>query len=120
MATQSLFDKYGGFSGVSRIVMSFYDAVLDSERIGDFFEHVDMPRLIDHQTKFMAALLGGPADIGDKRLAQVHLPLGIGAPEFEEMKTLLAGALRDNGVAEEDVRSVVDAIEARRALIVAS
>lgn len=56
MAT--MFERYGGFANVSKIVMSFYDKVLDSDVIGDYFEDVDMWALIDHQTKFIAPPAG--------------------------------------------------------------
>jgi hypothetical protein len=44
---RSMFDRYGGFANLSKVVMAFYDKVLDSEIIGDYFEYVDMRRLID-------------------------------------------------------------------------
>ncbi len=59
MSEQSLFDKYGGFSKVSKIVLAFYDTLLDSDEIGPFFDDIDMTKMVDHQTKFVASLLGG-------------------------------------------------------------
>ena len=44
---RSLFEKYGGFKTVSKIVMDFYEMALDSDQIGDYFENIDMGRLID-------------------------------------------------------------------------
>jgi hypothetical protein len=46
---RSMFDRYGGFANLSKVVMAFYDKVLDSEIIGDYFEHVDMRRLIGYR-----------------------------------------------------------------------
>ena len=60
--SDTLYQKYGGFGAISRVVIDFYDRLLDSETVGDYFDNVDMKRLIDHQTKFIAYLLGGPAD----------------------------------------------------------
>jgi len=57
--SQTLFDKYGGFATVSRIVSAFYDEVLESEQLRPYFRGLDMRRLVDHQTKFIAALMGG-------------------------------------------------------------
>lgn len=31
----SLYEKYGGFAVVNRIVMAFYDALLDSDELGN-------------------------------------------------------------------------------------
>lgn len=55
----TLFDKYGGFAAVSKLVMAFYDRILDSDQVGGYFEDIDMKRLIDHQTKFVASIMGG-------------------------------------------------------------
>ena len=115
----SLFQKYGGFSSVSRIVLSFYDKVLDSDQIGDFFVDVDMNRLIDHQTKFIASILGGPVSYNDKRLAQVHLGMGISNSDFDEMVKLLRESLIESGFDPGDCRAATMAIESRRASIVA-
>ncbi|MGD1926244.1 MAG: group 1 truncated hemoglobin [Paracoccaceae bacterium] len=116
--SQTLYDKYGGFASVSRIVMEFYDRILDSESVGDYFENADMKRLIDHQTKFIAYLLGGPADYTGDRLEQLHAHLKIKGADFDEMKEILEGTLTDHGVEEADCAAVMAAVEARRGLIV--
>lgn len=117
MAT-SLFQKYGGFAAISRIVLSFYDRALDSDQIGGYFEDVDMKRLVDHQTKFVSSLLGGPASYTDERLRQMHQHLGITHADFDEMQKLLTEALEQHGFAAEDCRLVAAEIEARRGVIV--
>jgi hemoglobin len=114
----SLFQKYGGFAAISRIVLSFYDKALDSDQIGGYFEDVDMKRLVDHQTKFVSSLLGGPAAYTNERLRQMHQHLGISDADFDEMRTLLAEALIEHGFATTDRDAVVAEIEARRSVIV--
>ncbi len=116
--SQTLFEKYGGFATVSRIVMDFYDRALDSDQIGDFFEGVEMKKLIDHQTKFIATLMGGPASYTNERLAAMHARLAINNTDFDEMKKLLAETLVEHGVAEEDIAAVAHEIEVRRDSIV--
>jgi hemoglobin len=116
---QTIYEKYGGFAGISRVVLDFYDKVLDSDEIGDYFDGVDMKRLVDHQTKFIAYVTGGPADFSDSRLQQVHAHLNISGDDFEEMKRLLAETLREHNYAEADVKTVIGAIEERRTAIVA-
>ncbi|MEM9148103.1 MAG: group 1 truncated hemoglobin [Pseudomonadota bacterium] len=115
---QSLYQKYGGFGSISRVVMDFYDRLLDSEEVGSFFDDVDLKRLIDHQTKFVASLLGGPADYTDERLAQLHGHLKIEASHFDAMAALLAETLDDHGFEPGDRDAVLAEIEARRSLIV--
>ena len=116
---QTLYDKYGGFSTVSRIVLDFYERALDSDQIGDYFEDVDMAKLMDHQTKFVSSLLGGPASYSNDHLRQIHLDLRIGDDDFTEMADVLSETLIDHGMSREDAAEVVKAIEARRAFIVA-
>lgn len=116
--TATLFQKYGGFASISRVVLTFYDKALDSEQIGDFFDDIDMPRLIDHQTKFIASLLGGPASYSDARLQQIHAHLGVSDADMDEMAALLAEALEEHGFEPADRDAALREIEARRNLIV--
>ena len=116
---RTLYDKYGGFSTVSRLVLDFYERALDSDRIGDYFEDVDMSRLVDHQTKFVSSLLGGPASYSDDHLRQIHVHLAIDDEDFDEMIEVFADTLVDHGVSQADKEAVVAEIESRRAFIVA-
>jgi hemoglobin len=116
--TTSLFQKYGGFAKVSRVVLTFYDKVLDSDQIGDFFDGVDMSKLVDHQTKFISSLLGGPASYSDERLRQLHSHLGISDADMDEMIRLLDEALDEHGFEPADRELVTREIEARRKFIV--
>lgn len=115
---ETLYDKYGGFAAISRVVMAFYDELLDSDVVGPFFDDVDMKRLMDHQTKFVASLLGGPADISDIRLEQAHKSLNISGEHFEEMKRILDQTLADHGFEADDRMTVMAAIEERRGQVV--
>ena len=117
--SQTLFQKYGGFGAVSRIVMDFYDKALESDQIGDYFEHAEIAKLIDHQTKFVSSLLGGPAAYTDRQLGQLHHHLAISDADFDEMSKLLGESLREHGMDAADVAHVAAEIEARRAVIVA-
>ena len=114
----TLFQKYGGFAKISRVVLTFYDKVLDSEQIGDFFDGIDMSRLVDQQTKFISSLVGGPASYTDDRLKQLHAHLGITDQDFDEMAKLLGEALAENGFEPRDCDMVTREIEARRKFIV--
>ncbi|WP_375227644.1 group I truncated hemoglobin [Roseobacter sp. S98] len=113
----STFQKYGGFGTVSRVVLSFYEMVLDSDIVGHHFDDVDMARLMDHQTKFVSALMGGPSAMTDDRLAHVHHALDISAQEFDEVVRLLGEAMREHGMADADIRDVAREFEARRGCI---
>lgn len=115
---QTLFQKYGGFSKVSRIVLDLYDRLLDDDDVGPFFDEVDMARIVDHQTKFVSSLLGGPASYTDDQISKMHRHLAINARHFDTLAEILAETLADHGVEPEDVEAVVQAFEARRKLVV--
>jgi hemoglobin len=112
------FEKYGGFGTVSKIVLTFYEMVLDSDTVGHHFEHVDMPRLMDHQTKFISSLMGGPASISDERLRAVHAHIAITNAEFDEIVSLLSEALRQHRFDTSDIEALALAVESKRALVV--
>jgi len=116
--SQSIFERYGGFASVSRIVMAFYELVLDSPVISPYFANTDMKRLIDHQTKFMAYLMGGPASFSDEHLERVHRGMEIDRRAFDEMVTLLTETLEDFGFEAADIAVVRNELELRAPLII--
>ena len=117
---KSLYDKYGGFSTVSKVVMTLYDKLLDDDDVGPFFDDVDMPKLIDHQTKFVSSLMGGPASFTDTHIANAHRHLTIYDAHFDRLKELIAETLTEFGVDEEDIQTVLAAFEQRRGLLIES
>ena len=117
---RSLFEKYGGFANISKIVMVFYDKALDSDVIGGYFDDIDMRRLIDHQTKFIASLMGGPASYSNEALQQVHEPYKIDTAALDEMAALLRTTLEEFDVVPEDVDLVMSEITARARYVVSA
>ena len=89
----SIFIRYGGFASVSRVVSDFYGRVSDSKVLTPYFEGIDMARLIDHQTKFIATLMGGPASYSDEHIERVHAHMGITDEAFREAALLLRETL---------------------------
>lgn len=114
----SIFERYGGFAKIRRVVSDFYDLVLDSDLIAHHFESIDMAPLIDHQTRFIASVTGGPASYSDEHLKRVHERFAITRAEFLEMAALLGEALEDNGFAEADVATVINEVRRREPAIV--
>jgi hemoglobin len=114
----SLFERLGGFARVRLIISDFYDRVLESERLAVHFRHIDMRRLVDHQTKFIAAIMGGPASFTDEQISRAHARFGITMAEFEEMTGLLRETLEDFDVAEADIARVLVHVESMRAHVV--
>jgi len=100
--------------------MAFYDEAIDSDIIGPYFEDVDMRRLVDHQTKFIASVMGGPASYSDDVLQRVHASLNISREAFNEMARLLRQTLVDFELQEEDVNLIMHEIDSRANLIISS
>jgi hemoglobin len=107
---QSLYDKYGGFSPVSKIVHEFYRRVLESDLLLPYFEKANMQRLMDHQTQFFSMLLGGPVTYSGEQLDKIHRPLNIDEEAFGEVLDVLEEVLEDSGVAGEDVETIIGAL----------
>jgi hemoglobin len=116
MAT--LFEKYGGFAAISKIVMDFYGRVLDSDEVGPFFDNIEMGRQIDHQTKFIAQVLGGPAAYTNDMLQRVHAAHDIDRTACNEVARLLSQTLSDHGMSEDDLNFVMTEIETRSRFII--
>ena len=77
-----------------------------------------MAQVIDHQTKFIASLMGGPAAFSDERLRQVHRALCLGHADMDEMSRLLRQTLEEFNMAPPDIDAVIAEVEMRRPLIV--
>ena len=116
---QTLFERCGGFTVVSKVVMSFYDKILDSPVTSTYFSGVDMKRLIDHQTKFFAALMGGPASYTNDHLEKVHARLGITETAFMEAMVLMKDTLEEFDFQDEDIQQVADEMMIRKNYIIA-
>jgi len=116
--SESIFERYGGFAFVRKVVSEFYDRVLDDVSLSPFFANTDMRRQIDHQTQFIASLIGGPASLSDEGLRRVHQNLGIRDADFDTMMGVLAETLEDFGFSGEDVRQVMGEMNRRRHLVV--
>jgi hemoglobin len=115
----STFERLGGFARVRLLVSEFYEKVLESKRLSVHFRNIDMRRLIDHQTKFISAIMGGPAAFTDEQIARAHVRLGITAEEFDEMNELFLEPLEDFGLDPTDVVRLHTHVQSLREYIVA-
>ena len=92
---QTIFERSGGFASVRKVVSTFYEYVLESEEVAPYFEGIDMRRQIDHQSKFISAMMGGPGSYSDEHLARVHARLNIDRSAFLVIGGLLKEAMED-------------------------
>ena len=116
--SRSLFEKYGGFASISKVVFAFYEKAIESDVIGPYFEDSDMRALVVHQTKFISSVMGGPASYSDEALRRVHASLNIDRAAFEEMSRLLRETLVEFELDSEDIETVMHEIDSRTDIIV--
>lgn len=114
----SLFEHYGGFAKISRVVSEFYDRMLESPNLASYFENTNMRRLVDHQTKFIASLMGGPAEYSNEALERAHARLNIDQASFDEMVKLLSETLEDFDFDDTDIKTLASEMRSRSKFII--
>jgi hemoglobin len=120
MRAVTTFESMGGFARVRLIVSDFYEKILSSPGLSPYFTGVDMRRLIDHQTKFIASVMGGPATFTDDQIARAHARLDISAEAFDEMADLFRETLEDFDVAPVEVERLHAQVLSMRGQVVAA
>jgi hemoglobin len=113
-----MYERHGGFAAVRKVVSDFYDRVLDDERLARHFGHTDMRVLVDHQTRFVSFLLGGPTSYSDEHIERVHVQLDISLAEFEAMVLTMLETLEDHDFTDTERAEVEQQLRRRESLIV--
>jgi hemoglobin len=111
---QTLYDKYGGFSTISKIVHDLYKKVQASDILSPYFEKVDMSNLINHQIQFFSTLLGGPVTYDIRQIDEIHKRLNITDEAFQDVIDLLSESLEDAGMDNTDAHNVIGELETYR------
>lgn len=114
----TLFDKYGGFNSVRYVVADFYKRAQLSPVIGKYFKGYKISRLVDHQTKFLVSIMGGPIAYSSEDLLGKHDGLGVTNEAFDEMARILQETLNEYGFDFDDIKLMLRELEVRRPLIV--
>jgi len=105
----TLYDRLGGAPAVNAAVDIFYRKVIADDRIGHFFEGVDIDRLAAKQKAFLTLVFGGPNSYDGKSLRDGHRHLvaqGLGDAHFDAVIEDLAATLKELGVSEGDIAEV--------------
>ena len=115
---ESLFEKYGGFATIHKVVEKFYDEVLENDILSPYFDDIDMERLIDHQTRFFASAMGGPASYTDTHLKTMHQNLSITEEAWNAVVAVLLETLNAFNIEDGDIQQIVNAVGSKKSLIV--
>ena len=103
----TLYDKYGGFATVNKLVQALYAKIAESRILAPYFEGIDMQKLMDHQTKFFSGILGGPVEYTGRELKGVHGKMGITEDALSEVAELLEETLEDMSVENADIETIM-------------
>ena len=107
----TLYDKYGGTPTMKILVREFYKQARVNPKVGHYFSHLDMEKLIDHQVQFLSVVLGKPArTYTGRELANAHHPLNISDAEFDEIGRLLVNTLKTGGVEIDDIKLIMGVV----------
>lgn len=109
--TQSMYDKYGGFETISKIVHGLYEKIEASETLQAYFKNVDMQRLMHHQTIFFSSIMGGPIKYDHQQLKKIHAPFNISQAAFTEVIELLEEVLEDFQVIQDDIDTLLTLVK---------
>ena len=107
MNLMSLFEKYGGFATISKLVSDLYDELIENKITAPYFDRSDLKALMDHQVKFLSQALGGPEQYDGRAMNVAHTGLKISEEAFDEVAKTVQFVLEDNGVEDEDVTHII-------------
>lgn len=123
-APVTLWQKLGSQPGVTKIVDDFVtiagdDPKVDITRMDKYKLSVDqVGALKKHLIAFVSQATGGPIKYTGKSMKEVHKDMAITDDEFSASVDDLVKAMEKNGVKEEDIKAVRDAVEGTRKDIV--
>jgi hemoglobin len=106
-AETSLYERIGGEAAVNAAVDLFYKKVLVDERINQFFDTVDMESQHVKQKAFLTMVFGGPNSYSGKDMREAHKHMSLTEEHFNAVAENLVATLKELGVAEDDINSIV-------------
>jgi hemoglobin len=107
VTSETLYERLGGRDAVEAVVDEFYDRVLADPQLAPYFADVDMDQQRAHQTAFISAVAGGPAEYDGDDMREAHDHLDLSASDFAAVAGHLDDALAACGVDDEDRETVM-------------
>ena len=118
-AAVTLFDKYGGVPAVAKLVKAFHREIMARAHLAAYFNGVDLEHLAEHTVKYMAFVMGKPAEIYTGRdMYNAHAKYHIHGIHFDEVSDVLKDTLTHAGVAKQDIDIVMRRVESLREMII--
>ena len=116
----TLFDKYGGIPTIAKIVKAFHHEIMARHHLAAYFEGVDLEHLAEHTVKYVAFVMGKPAEFYTGRdMYTAHAKYHIHGMHFDEVADVLKDVLTAAGMAKPDIALVMLRVESLREMIIA-
>jgi len=116
----TLFDKYGGLPTIAKVVKAFHQEVLARHHLAVYFEGINLENLAEHTVKFVAYVMGKPAEFYTGRdMYTAHAKLHIHSMHFDEVADVLKDVLTAAGMSKPDIALVMMRVESLREMIIA-
>ena len=117
---QTLFDKYGGIPTIAKVVRAFHHEIMARHHLAAYFEGVDLEHLAEHTVKYVAFVMGKPAEFYTGRdMYTAHAKYHIHGMHFDEVADVLKDVLTAAGMAKPDIALVMLRVESLREMIIA-
>ena len=116
----TLFDKYGGIPTIAKIVKAFHHEIMARHHLAVYFEGIDMEHLAQHTVKYVAFVMGKPAEFYTGRdMYTAHAKYHIHGMHFDEVADVLKDVLTSAGMHKPDIALVMLRVESLREMIIA-
>ena len=115
----TLFDKYGGVPTISKIVRAFHKEIMLRPQLAAYFDGIDLVVLAEHTVKYIAFVMGKPAEIYTGRdMYTAHAKYHIHGMHFDEVADVLKDILLNSGVEKPDIEIIMRRVESLREMII--
>lgn len=118
-AAVTLFDKYGGVPTIAKLVRAFHKEIMLRPHLAAYFLGIDLEHLAEHTVKYIAYVMGKPAEIYTGRdMYTAHAKHHIQGMHFDEVADVLKDTLTMAGVSKPDIQTVMKRVEGLREMII--
>ncbi len=90
---EAYYQQLGGWAGIEKVHIVFYDMLFAHPWLKGFFEGKDKALLVSQQTDFMASILGGPKRYYGREPGPAHCHMFITEEVFDVRHQMLGDAM---------------------------
>jgi ferredoxin-NADP reductase len=95
----AIYEDLGGMDAIRSVVERMYEYILADERLAPYFDESNVESLINHQSRFIAMVAGGPEY--HEHIAETHAHMNLRDEHFDAVLAYFHTALADHGVPDE-------------------